>query len=459
MSAPAAAAATAASSGRFKYQSGYGNMFETEALPGALPERGNTPQKCAYGLYAEQINGSAFTAVPRSENLRTWWYRIRPSIAGHGPWTKLDDGTGAPTQWSNALCEPTVSTPEQIRWQPLPMPAEGTKRTFVDGLHCYCGAGDPAAKAGIRIYVYACNADMTNQAFSSSDGDFLIVPQEGSLTLKTECGHLEVPSGFICVVPRGIRFSVVNVPASGARGYVAECFDSHFSMPPMGVIGTNGLTAHRDVEYPVAAYEDIDTPTKCFVKYCGSMWSYDVDHSIFDVVAWHGNYAPFRYDLAKYCVINSVSFDHLDPSIFCVFTAQTAVPGVACCDFVIFPPRWMVQDKSFRPPYYHRNCMSEFMGNIRGAYEAKKEGFLPGGASLHSHMQAHGPEAKVFDAASNAKLVPERAPEENLAFMFESYYTLKLTKFAAENLRDSHYLACWSGFKKYFNPEKKEGAW
>ncbi len=448
--AAAAAAAPAAASSTLKYNSGFGNEFATEALPGALPAPHNTPVKCPYGLYAEQITGTSFTA-PRDSNQRTWWYRIRPSIAGHGRWTAIDAGNA---EYKDLTAVPTIATPEQLRWKPLPVPERPT--TFVQGLKCYCGGGDPAAKAGIRIYLYGCNANMTNQAFSSSDGDLLLVPEHGTLSVTTEMGKLEVPSGYVAVIQRGIRFSV-DVPSTGARGYVCEVFDGHFVLPPLGAIGANGLSNPRDFQTPVAWYEDRDEPCTCFVKYCDSLWSYPVDHSPFDVVAWHGNYAPYRYNLANFCAVNTVTYDHLDPSIFCVLTAQTAVAGTACCDFVIFPPRWMVAEGTFRPPYYHRNLMSEFMGNIRGAYEAKKEGFLPGGGSLHSNMQAHGPEAKVFEEGSNAPQPqqPVKAPDSNMAFMFESYYTLKLTPFAAAHLRDTNYLECWSGIQKHFNPNQK----
>mmetsp|Transcript_32844 Transcript_32844/g.38095 ORF Transcript_32844/g.38095 Transcript_32844/m.38095 type:complete len:458 (-) Transcript_32844:400-1773(-) len=421
-----------------KYMNGFGGFFTTEALKGALPEVGNTPQKCSYGLYAEQINGTSFTKSKHS-NLRTWWYRIRPSA----PHTKFVKFTGAPSS------VPTIANPERIRWNPKPMPTEPTD--FVHGLHCYCGAGDPAAKGGIRIYVYSCNKNMVNTSFSSADGDFLIVPQEGTLHITTESGKMDVPSGFIAVIPRGIRFSV-DVPSTGARGYVAEAFDQHFELPPRGVIGCNGLANERDFETPVAWYEDRDVAFTCFTKYCDEMFTFEQDHSPFDVVAWHGNYTPYRYDLAKFCVINTVSFDHLDPSIFCVLTSQTAEPGVASCDFVIFPPRWMVAEHTFRPPYYHKNCMSEFMGNIRGVYEAKEKGFLPGGASLHSHMVAHGPEAAVFEKSSNAELKSMPPNQDHLAFMFESYYTFKLTDYGTTN-HDEDYPECWSGIKKHFvNP-------
>jgi len=425
-----------------QYNKGFQAFLETEALKGALPPYGNTPQKCAYGLVAEQINGTAFTKTA-SKNLRTWFYRIRPS-AIHKKYQPYN-GTliSAPS---------TVATPERIRWNPLPMPAAGTNVDFVHGIRPYCGAGDASMKAGIRVYLYACNVNMVNSSYCCSDGDMLIVPQVGTLFLTTEAGKMEVPSNFICVIPRGIRFSV-DVPAGGARGYICETFDGHYELPPRGVIGANGLANERDFESPVAWYEDRECTFTCYTKYCDEVLTFEQGHSPFDVVAWHGNYHPYRYDLAKFCVINTVSFDHLDPSIFCVLTSQTGEPGVASCDFVVFPPRWMVAENTFRPPYYHRNCMSEFMGNIRGTYEAKEKGFLPGGASLHSCMAAHGPEAAVFDKASNAVLAPTAPSHEHMAFMFESYYMMKLTKHGLEN-QDEDYPLCWGHFEKKFDPSK-----
>lgn len=428
-----------------RYLNGWGGYLSTEALPKALPDLGNTPQRCPYGLYAEQVNGTSFTKAKHA-NQRIWFYRCLPS-ANHKAFRKLDSSR-------YLMCQATdESTIEQIRWMPLPMPT--AKKNFIEGMVAYCGAGDPSMKAGIKIFLYACNANMVDCSFTSSDGDFLIVPEHGTLTVTTECGKMELPSGFIGVIPRGIRFSV-DVPATGARGYIAEVFDSHFELPPLGIIGANGNANLRDFEVPVAAFERRTCPWTCYQLFNNELFAYDQDHSPFDVVAWHGNYHPYRYDLAKFCAINTVTYDHLDPSIFCVLTAQTGEFGVACCDFVIFPPRWMVGEKTFRPPYYHKNVMTEFMGNIRGTYEAKEKGFLPGGASLHSHMAAHGPEAEVFEKASTVALAPTPPKHDSLAFMFESYYTFKLSKFANSNLKDPEYMNCWAGLKCNFDAARRD---
>uniref|UniRef100_A0A7S1MIK8 homogentisate 1,2-dioxygenase n=1 Tax=Neobodo designis TaxID=312471 RepID=A0A7S1MIK8_NEODS len=449
----AAKAAPADEWASLKYITGFGGEVKSEVLEGALPPVGNTPQKCNYGLYAEQINGTAFTKV-RHENRRTWCYRIKPS-AEHDPFQPVA------ADYAPHLCdECDEGVPDQMRWMPPPIPSSTAKDSksvnFVQGMSVYCGAGDSSMKAGIRCYVYTCNASMVNESFSSSDGDMLIVPQCGTLNITTEFGRMQVPSGFIAVIQRGIRFSVA-VPAEGARGYVCEVFDSQFELPPLGAIGANGLSNPRDFETVTAWYEDRDASWTHYQKFTGRLFSHGIKYSPFNVAAWHGNYAPYRYDLAKFCVINSVSYDHLDPSIFCVLTAQTAEKGVACCDFVIFPPRWMVQENTFRPPYYHRNTMSEFMGNIRGVYEAKTDGgFLPGGATLHSPMAGHGPAADVHAKASNAKLAPMPPDENALAFMFESVYMMKMSKHALTHMRDQNYNQCWQGFPKHFNPAKQE---
>ncbi|RKO90757.1 Homogentisate 1,2-dioxygenase [Blyttiomyces helicus] len=447
----------------YKYLSGFGNDFATEALPNALPEGQNSPQKVAYGLYAEQLSGTAFTA-PRADNQRSWLYRIRPSVCHtpYSPVTAASDIVGSFGVGSkDSHC---VSTPNQLRWSPFEIPETG-KVDFVAGLHTLAGSGDPSTRTGIAIHIYAANASMENSAFYNSDGDFLIVTQQGRLDIQTEMGHLLVEPNEICVIPRGIRFSV-KLPDGPTRGYILEVFDRHFELPDLGPIGANGLAAPRDFLYPVAAYEDVDgTSYKITTKYQGRLFSVSQGHSPFDVVAWHGNYAPYKYDLRKFCTINTVSFDHIDPSIFTVLTVKTSVPGVALADFVIFPPRWMVAENTFRPPYYHRNCMSEFMGLVSGAYDAKAKGFLPGGGSLHSMMSPHGPDRTTFEKASVDALAPIKLRPDGLAFMFETSHMLSLAPWALDKnlaggrvLQDDYY-TCWQGLEKHFDPTKPEGVW
>uniref|UniRef100_A0A0B6Z789 Homogentisate 1,2-dioxygenase n=1 Tax=Arion vulgaris TaxID=1028688 RepID=A0A0B6Z789_9EUPU len=425
-----------------KYLSGFGNEFATEdpRCVGALPESQNNPQKCPYGLYTEQLSGSAFTAL-RHENQRTWLYRIRPSVV-HTPFKKIEKGL-ITHDWDSV--EPN---PNQLRWSPFDIPK--TNQDFVEGLATICGAGDPKSRNGIAIYVYTCNKPMTNKCLYNSDGDFLIVPQQGALFITTEMGRMNVEPNEICVIQRGIRFSV-DVKGD-SRGYILEVFSDHFQLPTLGPIGANGLANPRDFLTPVAWYEDQDLDFTVVNKYHGHIFSASQGHSPFDVVAWHGNYAPYKYNLSKFMVINCVAFDHADPSIFTVLTCPSLKPGVAIADFVIFPPRWSVQEHTFRPPYYHRNCMSEFMGLIYGNYEAKEEGFRPGGASLHSIMTPHGPDYDCFEKASNGELKPQKIAEGTMAFMFESSLSMTVTEWANKTKVDSDYFKCWQPLTKHFSP-------
>eukprot|EP01064_Diplonema_japonicum_P023360 TRINITY_DN3378_c3_g1_i1.p1 TRINITY_DN3378_c3_g1~~TRINITY_DN3378_c3_g1_i1.p1 ORF type:complete len:460 (+),score=83.86 TRINITY_DN3378_c3_g1_i1:26-1381(+) len=423
---------------KYSYMSGFGGELKTEAREGAVPEMYNTPQVCPLGLYAEQINGTAFTK-PRDGNRRTWTYKIRPS-AVHDDMVKEDS--------FSLTTDCSIVDPRQRRWSPFPLP--NTKIDFVRSLTPYAGAGDPSMKAGCKIYLYSFNTPMTNAAMYNSDGDFLFVAETGELDIVTELGRMQVRSGEICVIQRGIKFQVNNV-SKECRGYICEIFDGHFKIPDLGPIGANGLANPRDFLTPVAWFEDVTADFKVYNKFGGQLWSYGMDRSPFDVVGWHGNYAPFKYDLARFCAVNSVTFDHLDPSIFTVLTCQTADPGTAAMDFVIFPPRYMVQMNTFRPPYYHRNVMSELMGNICGAYEAKEKGFLPGGVTLHSCMTGHGPDAGGFEKASKIDTMEVQKPSKtDLAFMFETTYILKLSDYANTNNVDAGYKKCWNGLKAQF---------
>ena len=423
-----------------RYQSGFGNHFATEAVPGALPVGQNSPQQVPFGLYAEQLSGSAFTA-PRHENRRSWLYRLRPS-AGHGrhePYVQ-------PTLASGPFEGPV--TPDRLRWDPIAVPQAPTD--FVDGLLTLAGNGDVATQAGIGIHLYLANVSMRNRVFQNADGELLLVPQQGVLTLVTELGVLTAGPGEFALIPRGVRFRVeVDGPS---RGYVCENYGAGFKLPDLGPIGANGLANPRDFETPVAAFEDVDTPTEVIQKFQGGLWSSQWDHSPLDVVAWHGNFAPCKYDLSRFNTIGTVSFDHPDPSIFTVLTSPSEIPGTANCDFVIFPPRWMVAEHTFRPPWFHRNVMSEFMGLVHGAYDAKAGGFSPGGASLHNAMSDHGPDLASWQGAVAADLKPHRI-ENTMAFMFESRWVIRPTRFALEHSSlQADYDACWSGFPKAVLP-------
>ncbi|MEQ5766042.1 homogentisate 1,2-dioxygenase [Halomonas sp. H33-56] len=427
------------------YQSGFRNHFASEALPGALPQGQNSPQRCAYGLYAEQLTGSAFTA-PRSHNLRSWLYRIRPSVA-QSAYRPLEHGGLATAPLSRPAADPN-----QMRWDPAPLPEAATD--FIDGLATIAVNGDAGTQAGCGVHVYACNQDMTERFFYNADGELLIVPQLGTLRLGTEFGALEVGNGEIAVIPRGVKFQVRISEGDQARGYVCENYGSPLELPGLGPIGANGLANPRDFQSPVAAYEDLEGDFELVAKFSGALWATRLDHSPLDVVAWHGNVAPYKYDLANFNTINTVSFDHPDPSIFTVLTSASDTEGMANIDFVIFPPRWMVADNTFRPPYFHRNLMSEFMGLIHGEYDAKAEGFLPGGASLHNCMSPHGPDAKTFEKASDASLEPQYQGA-TLAFMFESRYVFQPTEKAlAADFRQRDYVDVWKGLKSHFDPTR-----
>lgn len=424
-----------------KYLNGFGNEHETEALEGALPKGQFSPQKVKYGLYAEQFNSTAFTA-PRHQNRRSWTYRIRPSIA-MGDYEPIDNGLIRTAPITEISAPPNV-----LRWDALPMPDKPTD--FIDGLITVAANGDANAQAGIGIHVYCANAGMGKRFFYNADGELLIVPQKGALIAYTEMGILAVKPGEILVIPRGIKFKI-ELPDGQARGYICENYGTALELAERGPVGANGYANDRDFQYPVAWFEDVEDDFTLITKFAGNLFQAPMDHSPLDVVAWVGNSAPYKYDLSRFNVMNTVSYDHPDPSIFTVLTSPSANAGVANVDFVIFPPRWMVAENTFRPPYYHRNIMSEFMGLIEGSYDAKEKGFEPGGMSLHNCMTPHGPEAQVFENASNAELEPQRY-DNTMAFMFESRYVIAPTKFALEApTRQRDYLNCWDGLKKYYN--------
>ncbi len=419
---------------KLNYQTGFNNQFSTEALAGALPIGQSMPQKPPLGLYPEQINGTAFTA-PRSENLRTWFYRLRPSVVSQGEFREISF-----PQIKSHPFDGVPTPPHQLRWQPLPIPNE--KRDFLDGFMTMAG------NSACVMHVYVCNQSM-QRYFYNADAEMMIVPQQGPLTVATEMGVLQVEPHEICVIPRGIK---IQVAVSGpSRGYVAENFGGAFQLPGLGPIGANGLANPRDFMAPVAHFEDKKGSFKTLCKFQGRMWETESLYSPLDVVAWHGNLTPYKYDLRRFQTINTVSYDHPDPSIFTVLTSPSAKPGTANIDFVIFPPRWMVAEDSFRPPYFHRNVMSEFMGLIHGEYDAKAEGFSPGGCSLHNCMTPHGPDTETFSKATNGDSKPYYIAD-TMAFMFESCMVFHPTEAALGSpLRDKKYLDCWQGLKSHFN--------
>lgn len=426
--------------------SGFGNGFETEAVVGALPLGRNSPQRCAYGLYAEQLSGSPFTA-PRATNERSWLYRIRPTVAHWAQFQKVDQGL-----WRTAPAREVEMPLAPLRWDPIPQSAE--KVSFIEGLRTITTAGDAGGQSGMGAHVYLITKSMEDEYFYNADGEMLLVPQTGDLRICTEFGVIEIEPGEIAVIPRGVKIRV-ELKSGAARGYICENYGGAFSLPERGPIGANCLANPRDFLTPVAAYEDREAPSKLFVKWGGNIWSANIEYSPLDVVAWHGNYAPYKYDLRKFSPVAPVLFDHADPSIFTVLTAPSETPGTANVDFVIFPDRWLVAEDTFRPPWYHMNVMSEFMGLIYGIYDAKTGGgFVPGSISLHNTMLPHGPDVDAFEKASNAELKPHKL-QGTLAFMFETRFPQYVTKFAAEHpslQRD--YAMYGKKLRKKFDPTK-----
>ena len=426
------------------YMPGFGNDFETEALTGALPKGQNSPQKCPYGLYAEQLSGTPFTA-PRGKNERSWCYRIRPSVKHINRFEKVDMPF-----WKSApnILDKIISL-GQYRWSPIP---SNIDTNFITGMRTMTTAGDVNTQVGMAAHIYVATNSMDNEYFYSADSELLIVPQEGQLRFFTEMGIIDLEPQEIAIIPRGLLFKVdiINGPA---RGFVCENYGAKFDLPNRGPIGANCLANPRDFKTPKAAFEDNSITSKVTIKWCGQFHITEIDHSPLDIVAWHGNYAPCKYDLRTFSPVGALLFDHPDPSIFTVLTAPSGVEGTANIDFVLFRDRWSVAENTFRPPWYHKNIMSELMGNIHGVYDAKPEGFAPGGMSLHNMMLPHGPDMDAFEKATNSKLGPQKM-ENTMSFMFETRFPQHLTSYAAKDapLQDD-YVECWSSLKKNFSPE------
>lgn len=431
------------------YLSGFANHFETEAIPNSLPKGCNSPQKVAHGLYAEQISGSAFT-MPRHNNLRTWVYRIRPSVIC-GEFKLISNKF---LDWKSTPFDKAICSPNQMRWDPIPNPQKPTD--FLQGLHTICGHGCTSGLNGGAVHIYTINKSMQD-FFYNADAEMLFIPQFGNLILKTELGLIELEPLEIAIIPRGIKFQVVlQNNTIDAYGYICENYGIPFKLPDLGPIGSNGLANPRDFLSPTAYYEynKINSQkiqdAKLICKFEGNFWEANINHSPLDVVAWHGNYTPYKYDLRKFNTIGSISYDHPDPSIFTVLTSPTAITGMANIDFVIFPPRYVVAENTFRPPWYHRNLMSEFMGLIKGQYDAKPKGFIPGGASLHNRMTAHGPDSNSCKNAINTDLQPEYLGG-TMAFMLESSQIWTPTEFAMNTKQlQVDYIECWQNIPVLF---------
>ncbi|MGI9229098.1 MAG: homogentisate 1,2-dioxygenase [Gammaproteobacteria bacterium] len=425
---------------KYAYLTGFGNEHESEAIPGALPQGRFSPQKAPHGLYTEKFSSTAFTA-PREQNRRNWFYRIRPSVV-QGDFTPAKHDLLATAPLSDG-----PPPPNQMRWDPFPVP--DTPHDWVDGLITLAANGNVATQSGCGIHVYTANRSMQQRYFYNADGELLVVPQLGGLDIHTECGRLTAEPGEIALIPRGMKFQV-RLLQEQARGYICENYGAPLRLPERGPVGSDGYANNRDFMAPTAAFEDETGEFELLCKFAGRLYTASLQHSPLDVVAWVGNSSPYKYKLERFNAIGTVSYDHPDPSIFTVLTSPSDTVGVANVDFVIFPPRWMVAEDTFRPPWYHRNVMSEFMGLIHGVYDAKPEGFVPGGASLHNCMSPHGPDNDAFEAAANANLTPQKQ-QETMAFMFESRYVIHPTRYAQESAhRQQNYTACWQSLRKHF---------
>ena len=363
----------------------------------------------------------------------------------HRPYARIDNG-----MIRSAPFNDVDATPTQLRWSPIPIPKKPTD--FVEGIVTLGGNGDVATQVGMAVHIYAANRSMTDRCFYNADGEMLIVPQQGRARFVTELGVIEAPPGEIVVIPRGLALARRTARRAVARLHLRELRADR--------CGCRSSARSARTALPMCAISSAPSPptrtprrrASMVAKFQGNLWAAEMDHSPLNVVAWHGNFAPYKYDLARFMVIGTVSFDHPDPSIYSVLTAPSDVPGTANIDFVIFPPRWLVGEDTFRPPWYHRNVMTEFMGLLHGAYDAKAEGFLPGGASLHNCMTAHGPDAETWERATRAELKPHKL-EDTMAFMFESRYAMRLTRYAVESSELQHdYFEGWQGLEKHFPP-------
>ena len=424
----------------FEYLSGFGNALSSEAREGVLPPRQNTPRKVPFGLYAEQINGTGFT-LERAHNQRVWLYRLRPQIVVSG-WEKLPA-----SQFVGRFDEGSVS-PELLRFAPQAWPE--TDVDFIGGLVTFAGAGDPCAKTGFAIHQYAASVDMVRRAAANLDGDLLVVPQEGALRVQTELGWLLVSPGEILILPRGIRFRV-ELPDGRARGFVGELFNGHYRLPERGLVGANGLADERHFRAPVASFEDLEAPYEIVHKQGGDLWRTTVNASPFDVVAWHGRYAPFKFDLMDFNAYWGANWDHSDPSILTVLTSPHDDHGRNAVDFAVFRGRWDATQDTFRPPYMHRNSAVEFNAVIKSP--RTKGAYRPGAVTYTPYLMPHGVSVSGYEAAVGQSdehaNEPRRSSDDELWIQFESTYLLRVMPWILDSpQRDRAYTGQFEGFRK-----------
>ncbi|KIV84436.1 homogentisate 1,2-dioxygenase [Exophiala sideris] len=447
----------------YEYMPGFNNTFESEAVPGTTPQGQNSPRCVRFGLYAEQMTASAFVA-PRHHNKKAWLYRARPAVAHRG-FTELPDNKDMEANF--LPMNPLVHiSPAQLAWLPFDIPSNGVD--FVDGLHTIAGSGEPTLREGLATliksttlpsvtHVYLADKSMENRAFVNSDGDFLIVPQQGALNIQTEFGPLYVQPGEIVVIQRGQRFRISLEGPS--RGYILEIWGANFELPELGPLGANGLANARDFLCPKAQYSVTENdPWEIVYKLGGKFFKSTQSHCPFDVVAWHGNYVPYKYDLIKFVNVGSISVDHIDPSIFCVLTARSRDPDAPLADFLIFSPRWDVASHTYRPPYYHRNVASELMGLIYGEYGGRSDEFQPGGVSYECGMVPHGVAYEVrIKAASETEVPQMQISKGAVAFIFESSRPFTIADWAWNSTKKhEHEPKMWDNLADNFSTHKDE---
>jgi homogentisate 1,2-dioxygenase len=441
----------------YRYQVGFGNRFATEAIPGTLPHAQNTPQKCKYNLYSEQLNGSPFIST-RASLQHAWFYRIRPSVAIIGV-TKRARNPELEANFS--LSNPRVQyVPQQFAWDPFLIPSSSESVDFVDGLKTIGGQGDPTLYEGLAVHIYTANASMGNRAYCSNDGDMLILPQLGRLDVQTEYGRMMVRPGELVVIQAGIRFKVI-LPDGPVRGYIQEVFGCHYELPELGPVGSNGMALPRDFEIPVASFDIDQSPWEIVYKFAGELYSCKQNHTPFDVVAWHGTYAPYKYAMEKFVTYGPLGKDQADPTISCILLAKSKIPGISISEFLAFTPKWSVTSNTFRPPYYHRNTASEVMGLIYGKYGGSSHVLEPGGLSYEASFMPHGETYKTFKEASTVELTTQRVCEDSLAFMFHISFKFCLTEFALERSDVLHRkfsrppIASFADWNKTVSPENQ----
>ncbi|EER04290.1 Homogentisate 1,2-dioxygenase, putative [Perkinsus marinus ATCC 50983] len=299
--------------------------------------------------------------------------------------------------------------------------------------------------ASCGVYDFGKDMSESSRVFIHHDADVMFLPRENVLKIRTELGVLRGGPREMILIPKGIKFTVDKANSGRAKGYFLENYGAPFKIPDLGPIGiTSGLAHPRHFRAPTASTVENRGASELISKFSGRMYLSKLNKTPYDVVGWYGNYYPTVYDLGLFMAINTVTYDHPDPSIGVVLQSPSLsyAPGTANIDFVIFPPRWLTAENTFRPPWFHRNVMSEFMGLLYGGYDAK-QGFKPGCSSIHNQLSPHGPDLATTTSSSNDGK-PERY-HGTLAFMWESDRIWIPTKQALEVLKDDTYVDCWKG--------------